>query len=307
MSEELQQSQVAEVTESQGQVSESTHHEVSDWRNSLPEDIRSEASLQDFKDPGALAKSYVHAQRMLGNSIRIPGEDASEEAKQDFYNKLQQIPGILKYDEDNPEAVLARLGKPEKAEQYTMPIDEDLQTEINRYYPEGINPISEEAMNVYKEWALSAGLTQSQAKALLNHKIQDELAELEYKTNQSNEARSILEKTWGNEYDNRLHSAKAVLNHYQAQYPDAVAELTASAGNNPVLAMVLAEYGKLTSESGVVEGITKSSFGITPEEARAQIQEIRSNNAHPFNDKTDSGHQAAVEKMHKLYSLAYPK
>ena len=50
-----------------------------DFRSSLPEDLREEASLADIKDVGSLAKSYVNAQRMLGSSIRIPGQDAGEE------------------------------------------------------------------------------------------------------------------------------------------------------------------------------------------------------------------------------------
>ena len=34
--------------------------------DTLPEDLRGEPSLRNFTDVGALAKSYTHAQRMIG-------------------------------------------------------------------------------------------------------------------------------------------------------------------------------------------------------------------------------------------------
>ena len=34
--------------------------------DTLPEDLRGEPSLRNFNDVGALAKSYTHAQRMIG-------------------------------------------------------------------------------------------------------------------------------------------------------------------------------------------------------------------------------------------------
>ena len=39
--------------------------------DSLPEELRHEPSLKNFTDSAGLAKSYVHAQRMVGVS-RIP-------------------------------------------------------------------------------------------------------------------------------------------------------------------------------------------------------------------------------------------
>jgi hypothetical protein len=64
--------------------------------DSLPEDLRSEPSLADFKDLSGLAKSYVSAQKMLGSSVRIPTEEASPEAREEFYSKLQSVPGVVR-------------------------------------------------------------------------------------------------------------------------------------------------------------------------------------------------------------------
>ena len=39
--------------------------------DTLPEDIRAESSLQNFTDAGQLAKSYIHAQLMVGLGLYL--------------------------------------------------------------------------------------------------------------------------------------------------------------------------------------------------------------------------------------------
>ena len=38
----------------------------SDWLDSIDEALKTEPSLSDIKDVNSLAKSYVHAQKMIG-------------------------------------------------------------------------------------------------------------------------------------------------------------------------------------------------------------------------------------------------
>ena len=54
----------------------------------IPEEYRGHDSLNDFNDAAALAKSYVETKAMVGNSIRVPGPDAGEEAYQEYLNKI---------------------------------------------------------------------------------------------------------------------------------------------------------------------------------------------------------------------------
>ena len=64
------------------------------WLSSLPEELRSNPTLQDTKSVEALAKRFVDTKSALGASIRIPGEDASDEVRQEFYSKLNSsVPG----------------------------------------------------------------------------------------------------------------------------------------------------------------------------------------------------------------------
>ena len=48
-----------------------------DWKQSIPEDIRADKSLESIKDVGSLAKSYIHAQKLVGSDkIPIPNKYA---------------------------------------------------------------------------------------------------------------------------------------------------------------------------------------------------------------------------------------
>ena len=56
-----------------------------DWRSSLPDDLKNDATLQNFKDVESLAKTVVHQQKVLGSRIPIPKTD---EEKTELYAKL---------------------------------------------------------------------------------------------------------------------------------------------------------------------------------------------------------------------------
>ena len=57
--------------------------------DTLPEDVRAEPSLKNFQDAGQLAKSYVHAQRMVGaDKISVPTKHATDEDWNQVFSKL---------------------------------------------------------------------------------------------------------------------------------------------------------------------------------------------------------------------------
>ena len=59
---------------------------VANWRDSLSEDIRDNESLSKFTDIGALAKSYINAEQMIGkDKIVIP---STEDEWSNAYQKL---------------------------------------------------------------------------------------------------------------------------------------------------------------------------------------------------------------------------
>src|SRR3990170_781823 len=82
---------------------------AADWRTGLPDDLRSHTALADIKDVGGLAKSFVNAQSLIGRSVRIPGEDASAEDREAFYQSLTKVPGVARLPDGNDEKAWAQF------------------------------------------------------------------------------------------------------------------------------------------------------------------------------------------------------
>ena len=94
------------------------------WHAALPEDLRSDPSLADFKDetemimmPTNVAKSFIHTKKMVGaDTIKIPKTD------------------------EEWEAAYTRLGRPESAELYLLQQAED------------VNPALQDSLKKDAEW-----------------------------------------------------------------------------------------------------------------------------------------------------------
>jgi len=91
----------------------------------LPDDLRGDIDSVGFKSVEDLAKGYVHASKRLGDSITIPGADATDDDRAAFRERLAQIEGVAQMptpdDADALNALYTKLGKPEKADAYQLP------------------------------------------------------------------------------------------------------------------------------------------------------------------------------------------
>ena len=110
-----------------------------DWRSGLPEDIRNDPSLADIKDVGAMAKSYINGQKLIGkNRISLPGEGATDEEWSAFHSQL---------------------GRPDQSNLYDFGERPALPDGLE--YDEGFE-------TAYKDLAFKAGLTPQQAKTIFD-------------------------------------------------------------------------------------------------------------------------------------------
>ena len=107
-----------------------------DWRSSLPDDLKNDATLQNFKDIESLAKTVVHQQKVLGSRIPIPKTD---EEKTELYSKL---------------------GRPETSEQYQINIPDTHKT----YF-------QDENVTQFKNVAHQIGLNNDQVNALIDYQM----------------------------------------------------------------------------------------------------------------------------------------
>ena len=133
MTEENQVANEQPITQSSGDTVQE-QPKVVDWRESLPEDLRSDPSLKDYVDIAGLAKSHVHLNKMVGmDKIPVPTKHATDEDWQVVYD---------------------RLGRPKSAADYSV---------------EGIEGIDENYLNSFKEQAHKLGLLPQQVQGVLKY------------------------------------------------------------------------------------------------------------------------------------------
>lgn len=276
--------------ESEAAMSEgnSASEPVSAEEHFLPESYREDPMLKDFKSMDDLVKSFKSAQSMIGNSIRIPGEDASQELRDEFYEKLQKVDGVAKLpnleNKEEVDAFLGKLGinKPESASQYTFDID---------------GPAKE----VLQNFAHKNGLTQEQATAVME--FQSSLYEQEMQSMQSMGAET-LKKEWGSDMDNRIKGAEVVEKKLFEKYPEAMEALANSPHiHNPAIVAAFSELATMTTEEGTLKYDSAPKYGMTADKARQVIEEVRGNKDHEYWKPTTALNKSIKERINLAYQV----
>ncbi len=263
-----------------------------DWKAGIPEDIRGHESLKDFKDAGALAKSYIETKAMVGQSMRLPGPEASAEERAAFVSKLHEKYPQSVYVPASPEEaaalekqIWAKLGRPDDANGYSL---------------EGVDLGGVELpVESLAKAAADLGMTKAQFQALAR-RVAKEQAEA---ASASKAAQDALKKEWGAAHGEKLSAAAATA--AKLGFPARVVE-SIKAGR---LSLEEAKaYDALTAAvggSGRQVGDQGSSPGkLTPEEAKIRLSELGRNPA--FWNGSGPEHDALVAKQRELMEQAYP-
>ena len=275
MSEEATTGSVATDTGS------STDAPVQDWKASLSDDIRSDPSLADIKDADNLAKSYIHAQKMIGkNRVALPDENATDSDWGQFYDSL---------------------GRPANAKDYNLGDRPEM--------PAGME-YDENFENTYRELSHKVGLTPKQAKDLYdgyNEYVNSQvMIQGEDAVQQSAKWVEEVKKEFGKAYDERVDLARRAVDTYgDAQLKEWLD--SSGMGNNPMMLRMFSKMGE-----GLAEGRSDSSgqrsFTMPPAQAKQEIARYNrdSDFMTAYSSGDHQGHAAAVEKMDSLFKLAYP-
>ena len=259
------------------EVAEDTGSSV-DWKNSLPDDVRTDPSLADIKDIGGLAKSYIHSQKMVGtDKIALPTENATPEEMAAFYD---------------------RLGRPKEYE-FTK-------AEL----PEGMN-YNEDMEKQMKAMMHESGLTNKQANTLYNGYMQYMGAQYSEQTaqaeGQKQEWYKTLQKDLGKAFDQEVDLSQRAARELGGE--DFLSWLdTTGQGNNPMFVKMFAKVGKMMAESGAEPG-KPQSFEMTPDSAMQEIARLQRdpNFMNQYTNKEADGHTEAVKKYGRLFEYAYPE
>lgn len=265
---------------------------ASNWQDSLPENIREWDEVKNSDSPDKFWDQIANHRSMIGQSIRVPSEDASAEAMQEFYGKLtSKVPGLMPTpDPENPEAMQAAfraLGAPEDAAGYEMPALDDVEWDQDR-------------VELLREAALKQGLTTSQFRNVIADVIAADKQALEQHQVKTAAEMDALQKEWGQAYDQKAGQAEAL----RKQFFPFIPEGQMGAETIKAMSQIADAMGKEAPEIG---GQGPGKGKMTPGEAELRINEIMDNREHPFWNTGHPGHKAAQEKVLELQRMITPE
>jgi hypothetical protein len=254
-----------------------------DWRASLPEEIRGEESIKNFKDVADLTKGFIETKKLVGNATKIPKADAKPEEWDAFH---------------------AKLGRPESADKYEIKV------------PEGAK--WDDATDVkVKELFFKAGLPPRQAQALVDgyNAMQTEQLAAYAKSLEG----GVAELKRDPNFSKNAEIAQATIKEFGSEEFSAFLSdpTMGSLGNHPLLVKFAINAGNqitelrnqnkaLKSEDKYIDGDAATEQG-TKDAILAKIEAIESDPKHPHNDVKAhyDVRQAAHREVAALYKQAY--
>ena len=245
--------------------------ENQDWRDTLPEELRNDPTLQNYKDVESLAKTVVHQQKMIGSRIPLPKND---EEKAELYNKLGRPTDPTKYD----------LSIPDSHKQH----------------------FNETAVGEFKNVAHKIGLNNDQVNALLQYQVNQidntgQLQEAQMNV-QREEAEQTLKQEWGYDYDKNLRSAMRAIDVYGDEGLKEV--LNGPAGNDPAMIKFFARLGQEVTEE-MAKNTQNNTVAASALDAKQEIEQIMADPKNPYFDASHRDHKSMVERMRQLHEKVY--
>jgi hypothetical protein len=246
--------------------------------DSLPEDIRSESSLQNFTDAGQLAKSYIHAQRMVGaDKMPVPTKN---------------------FTDDDWKETFTKLGVPSSPEKY------DVQYNLQ----EGAN---DQPVKDFISHAHTLGLLPQQLQGVLDYygnleQTSLDNAQKDQELNRVNNE-TALRKEFGLAYDKKLNQANDVFkNFFAEELAEVKLQDGTSIGNHPGFIKALATMSEKFSEDTISAGQESAGGLLTPQEAQKEVSKIMGDINHPYWIKEHPNHDAAVKEVADLNNMIHP-
>lgn len=265
---------------------------VPEWKQSLPEQLREAPFFAKAENLESVVTEITHAAAHMGNSIRIPGEDASDDDRVAARQKvLERFPDlILRPNDDNANDFYNSLGRPESHDKYefTPPEGQELPEDLSKF----------------AEAAHEAGLTQKQYNSVLSAVLGDVYKNQEIAQNQQNDEMKALQGEWGAAFEGKVNTVKNFLRLSKA--PEGILDLVENDAMSPTeikWLLGLAEGTQNPTELAGQNGNLGGSDFMTPQEAQEAINDIMGNPQHAYFNPMDPLNKAAMEKMVKLHRI----
>ena len=251
---------------------------VADWRSSLPEDIRSEAGLNNVKNLPDIARQLINAQRMIGkDKIALPNENSSESEWDEFY---------------------VSAGRPATAADYSLARPEDMPEEM----------YSTDLANAAQDLFHKIGLTKKQADALFDFNNSTAMSSVasaqQAQEFQVKEMTEGLIKEWGNAFEAKKHLGNVAIEQGADGNEEFRKTIAQKFGNDPDFIRFASNLGSKFAEHGTVNIANVP----TPADMQSQISEAMHTDAYLNNLNPDHKRQVAlVQRMFEAKVAAVEK
>ncbi len=237
-----------------------------DWKVSLSDDVKADKSLENIKDINALAKSYIHAQKMVGSDkIPVPNKYATE---------------------DDWNAVYEKLGRPKTADGYKFDLPQDKQ-------------VDEVSLKEFSSQAHKLGLLPGQAQGMVkfyNDITAKSLQDADSKALAARETSTKeLKQEWGQAFDQKVSQAATLAKSVGAtELLDTNLADGTKLGDHPVMIKAFAELANKMGEDSIVQA--SGPTYLTPNQIEKQIGELTQTDS-AYWDKNHTNHEAAVQEV----------
>ena len=274
----MEEQTTAPEVQSETTINEQAPVETQSFVDTLPEDIRSESSLQNFTDAGQLAKSYIHAQRMVGaDKMPVPTKN---------------------FTDDDWKETFTKLGVPASPDKY----------DVNYNLQEGAN---DQPVKDFISHAHTLGLLPQQLQGVLDYygnleQTSLDNAQKDQELNRVNNE-TALRKEFGLAFDTKVNAANNMFkNFFAEELAEVKLQDGTSIGNHPGFIKALATMSEKISEDTISAGQESASGLLTPQEAQKEVSKIMGDPKHPYWIKEHPNHDAAVKEVADLNGMIHP-
>lgn len=276
---------------------------MSSWKEGLSEENAASPAFKDIGDDiNDLAKNFLDAQAYLGNAVRIPGEDASEESIAEFHEKLKsKVPGLMMTpdleDQDTINGFLSKLGLPDTVDGYEIPAVDGIE-------------LSEDREKMIRESALKHGLTAKQVKGFLGDMFTSDVGSMEIANLGQEEALLGLKKEWGVTYDPKIKALKdgMLLSEAPSDLTDALSANNMPPGIVKWLSSIFAKFSTEGTNLGDNEDKDVNNPDLLdPIEASSRANEIREKIMKGDVPQTSPEYKILLNKLLKYEKMANPE
>lgn len=242
------------------------------WLKGVELDVANDPSMKAIKDLQGLAKSYVHAQRMVGKErVLLPNEKATDQEWKNFFSKI---------------------GLPEEKD-YQLGIDDKA------------SALGKEVIDEFKKLAYAQNLLPKQATEVL--KYIDGKLKAKNEASVAQEAEAIkaeidgLKQEWGDAFPNKLKHCQRVVSMFGDEgfqkYLD-----ESGLGNDTKFIKFINKIGESLHEDKF-KTETVGHLGMSKEDASREVNLIFGDLKHPYYDQNHPAHHDEVARVEKLFKV----